>query len=90
MFSESSYTTTSVIVIHQLEDKLKALEYFCKFLQNTGLWEKVSSCLGLHWPYTYEFFIVSLCCLLTYHPFRNSVLNVEFVLKIFFAFRRTE
>lgn len=40
---EDSITATgSLILIHQLEDKMKAHERLVSFLKNSGLWERVS------------------------------------------------
>ena len=40
--SESTGSTVSLILIHQLDGKLKAHEYLLKFLKTVGLWDRVS------------------------------------------------
>lgn len=37
-------------MLHQLEDKQKALSLFIKFLKESGLWHKLSGCLVRDYP----------------------------------------
>ncbi len=34
-------STMSLVIVHQLEDKQTALEFYISFLQDVGLWQKV-------------------------------------------------
>ena len=41
-FLDSASTTSSLILLHQLEDKMKAHDHLLSFLQNVGVWDRVS------------------------------------------------
>ena len=41
-FTDGAYTTSSLILRHQLDDKLRAHQYYIKFLKSVGIWERVS------------------------------------------------
>ncbi|XP_006811533.1 nuclear pore complex protein Nup133-like [Saccoglossus kowalevskii] len=43
---DAASSTTSLILLHQLEDKLKAHDYFLSFLKNTDLWDKLTVVLN--------------------------------------------
>ncbi|XP_070576445.1 nuclear pore complex protein Nup133-like isoform X2 [Ptychodera flava] len=43
---DAASSTTSLILLHQLEDKLKAHDYFLSFLKNTGLWDRLSTVMS--------------------------------------------
>ena len=36
-------STMSLLILHQLEDKQTALEFYINFLQEVGLWKRVST-----------------------------------------------
>jgi nuclear pore complex protein Nup133 len=42
--TDSASSTTSLILLHQLDDKLKAHALFLKFLHSSELWTKVGGC----------------------------------------------
>ncbi|XP_077996932.1 nuclear pore complex protein Nup133-like isoform X2 [Glandiceps talaboti] len=43
---DAASSTSSLILLHQLEDKLKAHDYFLSFLKNTRLWDRLSSMIS--------------------------------------------
>ncbi|XP_022083153.1 nuclear pore complex protein Nup133-like isoform X2 [Acanthaster planci] len=40
---DSASTTTSLILLHQLEDKMKAHDHLLSFLKNVGIWDRLHS-----------------------------------------------
>ena len=40
-------STMSLLILHQLEDKQTALEFYIMFLQDVGLWKKVKTLIFL-------------------------------------------